>query len=79
MRSASASRAPCTTESPTPPQPMTATVAPAGTWAVLRTAPTPVAMAHPMRQSASSGASRRTFTAPEAGTTTRSAKAEVPR
>ena len=33
--------APITHDSPTPPSPMTATLAPAGTWAVFRTAPDP--------------------------------------
>ncbi len=79
MRSAPASRAPWTMDSPTPPQPMTTTVAPGGTAAVLRTAPTPVATAQPTRHSTSRGASLRTLMAPAAGTTACSAKEEVPR
>ena len=79
MRAAPASRAPCTQLSPTPPQPMTATVAPGGTPAVLRTAPTPVATAQPTSAASSSGASARTRIAPDSGTTTRSANEETPR
>ena len=37
-----------TQDRPTPPSPITATVAPAGTSAVLRTAPTPVETQQPM-------------------------------
>ena len=37
-----------THDSPTPPSPMTATLAPAGTAAVLSTAPTPVDTQQPM-------------------------------
>ena len=37
-----------THDSPTPPSPMTATLAPAGTWAVFSTAPTPVVTQQPM-------------------------------
>ena len=73
MRAAPAIRAPWMHDSPTPPQPMTATLAPAGTCAVLRTAPTPVATAHPTIAITSSGASERTLMAPDSGTTARSA------
>ena len=79
MREARASRAPCTTERPTPPQPITATVAPSGTAAVLSTEPTPVATAQPTMATRSSGASSRILTAPERGTTTRSANEDTPR
>ncbi len=48
IREAPASAAPITHDSPTPPRPMTATLAPAGTSAVLRTAPTPVETQQPM-------------------------------
>ncbi len=41
------SRAPCTIESPTAPSPLTTTEAPAGTFAVLSTAPMPVCTAQP--------------------------------
>ena len=66
-------------ERPTPPQPITATVAPSGTAAVLRTEPMPVATAQPIRAATSSGASRRIGTAPEAGTTASSANEDTPR
>src|SRR3954467_9753679 len=39
---APAARAACTTDRPTPPQPITTTLSPARTPAVFRTAPTPV-------------------------------------
>ena len=48
IRDAPASTAPITHDSPTPPSPMTATLAPAGTSAVLSTAPTPVDTQQPM-------------------------------
>ena len=79
IRAACASRAPWITDSPTPPQPITPTVASGGTPAVLRTAPRPVATAQPTIATTSSGTSLRIFTAPERGTTTRSANAETPR
>ena len=79
MRAACASRAPWITDRPTPPQPITATLAPGGTWAVLRTAPTPVATAQPTIATTSSGASRRMRIAPDSGTTTRSANEDTPR
>ena len=64
---------------PTPPQPITATLAPGWTCAVFCTAPTPVATAQPTTATTSSGASSRIFTAPERGTTTRSANDDTPR
>jgi hypothetical protein len=79
MRPAFASRAPWMTERPTPPQPITATVAPSGTCAVFCTEPTPVATAHPTTATTSSGASSRMRIAPERGTTTRSANDDTPR
>ena len=45
------------TDSPTPPQPITATEEPASTPAVLMTAPTPVATPQPIRQATSNGSS----------------------
>ena len=51
MRAAPAMRAPCTTERPMPPSPMTSTVAPSSTRAVFSTAPTPVCTAQPITQS----------------------------
>ena len=71
--SAPASRAPCTQLSPTPPQPMTTTLAPGSTFAVLTTAPTPVMTEQPTRLALSSGMSSRTGTAPDSGTTAYSA------
>jgi len=70
--------APCTTESPIPPRPKTATVAPGWTLAVFSTAPIPVVMPHPSRQTFSSGASGRTFASAISGTTVYSAKVDVP-
>ena len=48
IRPAPASTAPITHDRPTPPRPMTATLAPTGTSAVLSTAPTPVDTQQPM-------------------------------
>ena len=48
------------------PQPNTATDEPCFTWAVQSTAPTPVVMAQPSRQTRSSGASFRIFAIAEA-------------
>ncbi len=48
--------------SPIPPQPMTATVDPGATFAVLNTAPTPVVTAQPISAARSSGMSSRIFT-----------------
>ena len=52
---APATTAPCTTFRPMPPQPMTATVAPGGTFAVLNTAPRPVVTAQPTSAATSTG------------------------
>src|SRR5438874_10094960 len=52
---AAASAPPCTTLRPTPPTPNTAMLAPAGTAAVLMTAPTPVITEHPTSAASSSG------------------------
>ena len=62
IRFAYARRAPWMAASPTPPQPITATVAPAGTCAVLRTAPTPVKTPQPSRQARESGRAGSIFT-----------------
>ena len=59
---APAIRAPCTTLSPTPPQPTTATDSPGCTSATLNTDPSPVVTPHPARQITSSGSSGSTFT-----------------
>jgi hypothetical protein len=63
---APASRAPCTIESPIPPAPITSTVAPSSTCAVLSTAPTPVCTAQPITHAISVGTSLGIFTAPVA-------------
>ena len=59
---APAMAAPLTHDSPTPPQPTTATVLPGSTLAVWNTAPTPVITPQPTRAARSSGMSSRTFT-----------------
>jgi len=58
-----------THESPTPPRPITATVEPAGTSAVRRTAPTPVATPQPMSAATSAGTPSGIGTTAVAGTT----------
>ncbi len=55
MRVAPASRAPCKTLRPTPPAPITTTLAPASTWATLTTAPIPVETPQAIRQAGSRG------------------------
>ena len=75
MRAAFARRAPCTTERPIPPRPITRTVAPSSTRAVFSTAPTPVWTAQPITHATSSGVSAGTLIAPVACTTVDSAKA----
>jgi hypothetical protein len=77
-RAQPASRAPCTTLSPTPPVPMTTADAPASGRAALRTAPTPVTTAHPSVASASKGTSGGTGMTPSSATTAKSAKQAVP-
>ena len=67
MRVAPAIRAPCTIEMPMPPAPITSTVAPSGTCAVLSTAPTPVCTAQPITHTISSGVSSGTLIAPLTG------------
>ena len=66
-------RAPWTTESPTPPQPHTATVEPGRTAAVLIAAPTPVVTPQPMRAAAWNGTSFAIGTTLIEGTTAYSA------
>ena len=68
------SRAPWMQLSPTPPQPMTATVSPASTRAALVTEHTPVVTQQPMRAATSGGMSPLTRTACSAGHTTCSAQ-----
>src|SRR5262245_5714179 len=75
IRAAPARRAPCTTERPTPPSPVTSTLAPSSTRASFSTAPTPVWTAQPITQATSSGTSAGMRTAPVAGTSAYSASA----
>lgn len=56
IRAAPAFLAPITTARPTPPRPQMPTVDPARTLAVLRTAPYPVPIPHPMSPIFSNGA-----------------------
>ena len=74
--SAPARTAPITHDMPTPPRPITATDAPAGTTAVLVTAPTPVATQQPMSAAAAGSTPSGIGMAAAAGTT--SASASVP-
>ena len=62
-------RAPWIADRPTAPQPITATRAPAQTFAVSSTDITPVATAQPIRHACSTGSSAGTRTAATAGTT----------
>ncbi len=73
IRDAPATAAPITHDSPTPPSPMTATVAPAGTAAVLSTAPTPVVTQQPMSAATAGSVPSGTGIAAAAGTTLASA------
>ena len=75
---APARRAPWITDSPTPPQPTTATVDAGGTWAVFHTAPTPVASAQPTRAASSKGTDGSTRTTSPSGTRVSSPKVAVP-
>jgi hypothetical protein len=78
MVAAPAMRAPWTTDWPTPPQPITATLAPGCTPAVLRAAPSPVVTPQPSRASCSSGRSVVTGTIDASSTTMASAKVPHP-
>ena len=78
IREAPASRAPWTTDMPTPPRPMTRTVAPSSTAAVLSTAPTPVWIAQPMTLASSSGTVGSMRTTPDSVVSTCSAKPPTP-
>ena len=64
-------------ESPTPPQPKTATDEPGVTFAVLIAAPTPVITPQPIRQARSKGISLGTGIAPDSGTTQYSAWEQI--
>ena len=74
MRSAPAKAAPLTADSPTPPQPITATVEPGSTLAALNTAPTPVITPQPTSAARSSGMSGSIFTIAFSCTSISSAK-----
>src|SRR4051794_8721321 len=80
---APAARAACTTDRPTPPHPITTTVSPARTPAVLRTAPTPVLtpqlMSAPTSNGTSSGRATRLYlvTTPSSANTPQPACAGV--
>jgi hypothetical protein len=63
---------------PTPPNPITSTLAPASTAAVLTTAPTPVATPQAMRHARSSGSPRGTTTRPRTSTFAASAYEPTP-
>ena len=75
---ASASTAPITIERPTPPRPMTATLAPAGTAAVFWTAPTPVDTQHPMSAATAGSTPSGRGIAAASGTTVASAIVPMP-
>ncbi len=78
MRDAEAIAAPITADSPMPPRPKMATVAPASTFAVFITAPIPVVTPQPSRQTSSSGASGLTLASDISGSTVYSEKVEQP-
>ena len=78
MMEAPAIRAPCTTDWPTPPQPMTATDEPGVTCAVFRAAPRPVVTPQPSRASCSSGSEVVTETTDASSTTISSANVPQP-
>ena len=67
-----------THDSPTPPSPMTATVAPAGTAAVLSTAPTPVDTQQPMSAATPGSTPSGSGIAAATGTTVASAIVPMP-
>ena len=74
---APAIRAPWMTDRPTPPAPITATLEPGFTLAVLIAAPIPVIVPQPTKQARSSGTSSRIFIVQLSGTTASSAKVEA--
>jgi hypothetical protein len=73
------SAAPCTLLSPTPPVPMTTTLAPTGTFAVFVTAPKPVRTPQASNAAHSNGTSLGIATTCEASTSAYSANAPVPK
>ena len=70
------SRAPCTTLSPTPPQPYTATFSPGRICTVFRAAPTPVVTAQPTSAATSKETSSGSGTQDCSGATVCSAKVD---
>ncbi len=66
-----------TAESPTPPQPITATRSPGRTPAVRQTAPMPVVTAQPTSPATSNGTSAGIFTHERSGSTQASANEEM--
>ena len=78
MRPALAMTAPWMTDSPMPPSPNTATLAPGSTLAVFSTAPMPVVTPQPSRQTLSSGAAGLIFASAISGTTVYSENVEQP-
>ena len=78
MREAFAITAPCTTDRPMPPRPKTATVEPGVTFAVFSTAPMPVVMPQPKRQTLSRGAFGLIFATEISGSTVYSENVLVP-
>ena len=78
IRPALAITAPCTTDNPMPPSPKTATEEPGRTLAVFSTAPMPVVMPQPSRQTLSSGARALTFATAISGSTVYSENVLVP-
>ena len=77
--SAPAIRAPCTIDIPMPPRPVTSTVDPTSTFALLNTEPTPVWTAHPMTQAISRGVSWSSLTTADSGTIVFSEKPATPK
>ena len=67
-----------TTDNPTPPRPITTTLDPAGTRAVLVTAPTPVETQQPISAAISAGVPLGIGIAALAGTTVASASVPIP-
>ena len=78
IRPAFAITAPWITDRPMPPRPNTATVEPGSTLAVLSTAPMPVVMPQPSRQTLSSGAALFTLAVEISAMTEYSEKVDVP-
>ena len=78
IRPAPARAAPMTHDRPTPPRPMTATLAPAGTAAVLTTAPTPVETQQPMSAATAGSTPSGSAIAAASGTTAAAAIVPIP-